>query len=279
MTEIDDSRPDRSIGSMLSGDEVEKLRSSVHWARNHHGVLYREIAEECRSPEHSVRNFAGRKSVRPDNAFLGKLYRYFAANRHLLAESLQEPTGRHVQADMIRAALPFSDEDVKRVLDRYCGYYLCFRRSYRPSRLSVSWLHIMKETLPLPRFTHFIQYPDPIDHAPRSYVIIGYAISRKGRIYLTGHNDAELKHYVLNEPLTRSFTYLQGLCLLTSSDNKMLFSTRIICQYMGSEASRDEWKEKIGAFSYDEFKTLFDNADKIIQSLGDDAMLTVTEDR
>ena len=33
MTNIDDTRSDRSVGSTLSGDEVETLREAVHWAR------------------------------------------------------------------------------------------------------------------------------------------------------------------------------------------------------------------------------------------------------
>lgn len=275
MADIDLSQPDRSLGSMLGGNEVEKLRQSIHWARERHGVRYREIAEGCSSPEHSVRNFVSGKSVRPDNAFLGRLYRFFASNRHLLPEPLHEQTGRHVQSDMIRAVLPISDEDVKRVFDRYCGYYICFRRSYRPSKISVSWLHIMKENLPLPRFTLFNQFPDPIDGTPRSYIIIGYAITRKGRIYLTGHHDAELSHFILKEPLTRRFTYVQGLCLRVSSHDREPFSTRVTCQYLGSDASRDEWHDKIGIFSHEEFKGLFDKADLIIPSLGDpDVLIT-----
>ncbi len=279
MADSGGSPSDRSVGSMLSGDEVETLRDAVQWARKHHGVRYREIAEDSGSPEHSVRNFANRKSIRPDNSFLGKLSRYFAANSHFMTRSALEPAGRIAQVDLIRGVLPVSDEDVKRVYDRYCGYYLCFRRAYRPSKFSVSWLHIMKENLPLPRFTHFVQYPDPIDRSPRSYVILGYVISRKGRMYLSGHNDAELRHFILNEPLTRSFAYMQGLCLLTSSDDRTPFATRIICQYLGADAVRDEWKEKIGIFSNQEFKKLFDNADMIIRSLGDGGFITAAEDR
>ena len=97
MAESDVSPSDRSIGSMLSGDEVETLREAVQWARKHHGVRYREIAEDSRSPEHSVRNFANRKSIRPDNAFLGKLHGYFAANKHFITKPLNEPVGRIAQ--------------------------------------------------------------------------------------------------------------------------------------------------------------------------------------
>ncbi len=279
MTNIDDTQSDRSVGSTLSGDDVETLREGVHWARTHHGVRYRDVAEESGTPEHTVRNFANRKSLRPDNAFLGRLYRFFAANRHLSTRQPHEPASRIAQGDLIRAVLPVSDEDVKRVLDRFSGYYLCFRRAYRRSMLSASWLHIMKEASPLPRFTHFVQYPDPVDQSPRSYVIVGYAISRKGRIYLSGHNDAEIKHYILNEPRTRSFTYLQGLCLMTSADDGTPFATRIICQHLGADALRDQWMGKIGMFSDKEFGSLFDNADVIIKSLGDGQMITVAEHR
>ena len=70
MADIDISGPDRQIGSLLSGEEVERLREAINWVRHHRGLRMKEIASECEAPEHTVRNFAYRKSVRPDGAFL-----------------------------------------------------------------------------------------------------------------------------------------------------------------------------------------------------------------
>ncbi len=277
LSEIDVSRHDREIGSMLTGNDVETLRDAIRWSREHYGVRYREVAEGCATPEHTIRNFVTRKSVRPDNAVLGRLYVYLTANRHLLPEPPHDRVNRLTQTEMVRSVLPISDEDVKRVFDRYSGYYLCVRLSSRPSNIIVSWLHLMKENVPLPRFTHSTQYPDPVDRDPRNYIIIGYAICRNGRIYLTGHHDAELKHFILNEPLTRRFKYIEGLCLLTSSEDKEPFSTKIICRYLGTNASREDWKDRIGLFSFEEFKSLFDDADALIRSLGDGGVLTVAD--
>ena len=75
MPEIDISGPDRQIGSMLSGEEVEKLREAINWIRRHRGLRLKEIAQDCDATDHTVRNFAYRKSVRPDSAFLGRLYK------------------------------------------------------------------------------------------------------------------------------------------------------------------------------------------------------------
>ena len=90
MQDIDPSQDHRSVGSMLSGEDVEQLRQSVLWACQNRGLRYREIADECGSPEHTVRNFANEKSMRPDNAFLGRLHKYFTENKHLLSDQLRE---------------------------------------------------------------------------------------------------------------------------------------------------------------------------------------------
>ena len=277
MDRIDPSLSDREIGSKLSADDVEALRSMLHVARERFGMRYREIAEESGVPEYSLRNFASRKSVRPDNAILGRLYRFWRAHPHLRPEPPDDSAVTHAPIERIRSILPVSNEDVAKVFDWYCGYYLCFRRTYSPSRILVSWLHIIHEDYPLARFTQLIQYPDPIDQSPHSYVIIGLAVTRNGRIYLTGHHDAELKHIVLDEPLSRNFSYLPGLCLQTSSDDGEPFATRILCQYLGSTTDRESWKTKIGVFERAEFEALFDNADTIIRSLGEGPVLTVTD--
>ncbi|MFQ5958310.1 MAG: hypothetical protein ACE5LF_02975 [Alphaproteobacteria bacterium] len=299
MFHIDVSRPDRDVGSTLSGAEVERLREALNWVRKNRGVRLTEIAAGCDVPEHTVRNFAYRKSNRPDNAFLGRLCKYFAEDREILPESFfldpretrpQTPRdllGRLAQFDLIRLELPITEDDLKRVFDRYSGYYLCFRRSYRPARMSVSWLHIRplspslditREGLPLPRFTLFIEYHDRFDpDMTRSYIIVGYTISRNGHLFFIGHHDGELQYLTLNEPSIRKFNYLQGLCLLTSTGDRQPFSTRLVCQYLGREASRPAWEEKIGVFPDDDFDSLFDNADVVKRALGDEGVLVASK--
>ncbi|MCH8189674.1 MAG: hypothetical protein IIB66_13440, partial [Proteobacteria bacterium] len=188
MNEVDCSRSDRDVGSMLSGEEVERLREAIGWLRGQRGLRLKDIALGCDAAEHTVRNFAYRKSIRPDNAFLGKLHRFIAGREGLLPDDLfaiskearprgrDEFVGRLGRFDLVRMELPITKDDLNRVFDRYSGFYLCFRRSYRPGKVSVSWLHILPlnpnldiatEGLPLPRFTLFIEYPDAIDPAPR----------------------------------------------------------------------------------------------------------------
>ena len=168
---------------MLSGEEVERLREAIGWLRGQRGVRLKEIARGCDAAEHTVRNFAYRKSVRPDNAFLGKLYRFIAGERNVLPDGALSIAGNtRSQArgeigrlgcfDLVRMEMPISKDDLQRIFDRYSGYYLCFRRSYRPEMMSVSWLHILplgpnvdmaNDGMPLPRFTLFIGYPDQLD--------------------------------------------------------------------------------------------------------------------
>ena len=278
MNEFDLSMPDRDVGSMLSGDQVERLRDAINWGRTHRGLKLKSIAFESGVPEHTVRNFASRKSARPDNAVVGRLYKFVAQNRGLMRDryatsrrDVQSPLAEgaftRLPDDLIKKrVLPVSEADLKRVYNRYTGYYLCFRRSSRPSRMSASWLNIMpvKEDLvvsegglPLPRFTLYIKYPDLLDPEKwRSYIVIGYAFSRNGRLFLMGHHDDEPQYFALIEPPTAKFTYMQGLCLLTSAHDKQPFSTRAICQRLGPETSRLEWEDKIGVFTNREFKRL-----------------------
>ncbi len=296
MDELDHSRLDRDAGAMLSGEDVERLRAAIGWVRGQRGLRLKDIALGCDAAEHTVRNFAYRKSIRPDNAFLGKLYKFIAGHEELLPDDLLENgrearsrgrdefTGRLARFDLVRMELPITEDDIKRVFDRYSGYYLCFRQSHRPAMVSVSWLHILplnpkldvvKQGLPLPRFTLFTEYPDPVDpEAGRSYIIGGYAIRRNGHIFLVGQNDGELKNFTFKEPSNRRFTYIQGLSLLTSADEGEPFATRVVCQYLGRSAARIDWDGKIGVFSDATFHGLFDNADIIKRAIGDGGVLT-----
>ncbi|MCP4307811.1 MAG: hypothetical protein GY788_23640 [bacterium] len=61
--DVDISGPDRQIGSLLSGDEVEKLREAINWVRRHRGLrlgkssrtetfrIARFVAARCESAE------------------------------------------------------------------------------------------------------------------------------------------------------------------------------------------------------------------------------------
>ena len=296
--DMDFSQPDRDVGAMLSGAEVEQLREAVNFVRSNRGLRLKDLARGCDSAEHTVRNFAYGKSLRPDNVFLGRLFKYVASNRELFPDGVgaqdaaQPPrsregiVGRIARLDLIRVQLPITEGDVQRVFDRYSGYYLAIRRSHRPGRMSVSWLHILPlsptldvsvEGLPMPRFTLFIKYADQFDrHKARSHIIAGYVHSRNGRIFLIGHHDGELQSMTLNEPSARPFTYIQGLSLLTGAEDKEPFATRIVCQYLGLDARRESWGDKIGVFDDSDFAALFDNADIVTRVLGDVDAMSVT---
>jgi len=296
MIEFDHALPDRDVGAMLSGEDVERLREAIGWLRGQRGMRLTEIAHDCDAAEHTVRNFAYRKSIRPDNAFLGKLCKFLARRTEMLPddilESGKEPRprgrnetfGRMARVDLVRMEVPITEDDIKRVYDRYSGYYVCFRPSYRPGRVSVSWLHILPlnpnlnlsdEGLPLPRFTLFIEHPDPVDpETGRSYIIGGYVIRRNSRIYLIGQNDGDLKYFTFKEPTNRRFTYVQGLSLLTSVEDGEPFASRVVCQYLGRKAKREKWSDKIGVFTDSRFRDLFKNADIIKRAIGNEGVLT-----
>ncbi len=295
MADKDLTKPDRQIGSMLSGEEVERLREAIDTLRTQLGFRLNEIALECDVPEHTVRNFAYRKSNRPDSAVLGKLYKYFLGNRDLLPEGFFSPGGESVpeltdgflgriaRLDLIKMELPISENNLKRVYDRYSGYYICFRHSNRSEAISVSWLHIMplrprakipRWGLPLPRFTLFIEYPDRFDPGTtRSYVVIGYGFSRGEQIYLTGQHDGGLHHFILNEPPIPKYTYIQGLYLATSSEDRHPFAAKVVCQHLGSDVSRQDWSDKLGIFPRGEFNARFENSDIIQRAIGDNDLL------
>ncbi len=296
MNELDAVRPDRDVGATLSGEDIERLREAVGWIRRERGLRLKDIALGCDAAEHTVRNFAYGKSIRPDNAFLGKLYKYIAECVELLPDDFiangkasrprgrDEAIGRLGRFDLVRMELPITEDDLMRMFDRYSGYYLCFRQSYRPAKVSVSWLHILplnpnldiaKDGLPMPRFTLFIEHPDPVDpEAGRSYIIGGYAYRRNGHIYLLGQNDGELKSFTFKEPSHRRFTYIKGLSLMTSAEDSEPFASRVVCQYLGRKAAREDWSDKIGVFPVEMFHDLFENADIIKRAIGDGGVLT-----
>ena len=281
---------------MQSGEDVERLREAIGLLRRQRGFRLKDIALGCDAAEHTVRNFAYGKSIRPDNTFLGKLYKFVAQRVELLPEDFlasgtearprgrDETIGRLARFDLLRMAFPITEADLMRVFDRYSGYYLCFRPSYRPAKVSVSWLHIMplnpnldvaRDGLPIPRFTMFIENPDPFDPgAGRSHITGGYAFCRNGHIYLVGQNDGDLKHFTFKEPRNRRFTYIKGLSLLTSAEDGEPFATRVVCQYLGGKAAREDWDGKIGVFPDATFHDQFDNADIVKRAIGDNNVLT-----
>ena len=67
---------------------------------------------------------------------------------------------------------------------------------------------------------------------------------------------------------------MQGLSLLTSAEDSEPFAARVVCQYLGEKASREDWGDKIGVFSDEAFHEIFDNADIIKRAIGDDGVLT-----
>jgi hypothetical protein len=112
----------------------------------------------------------------------------------------------------------------------------------------------------------------------QSYVTLGYGFSRNGRIYLTGQHDGNLENFILNEPPILKYTYLQGLCLATSPEDREPFAARVVCQYLGDNVVRRDWSDKIGIFSRDEFNERFENADIILGAIGDSDLLSVGND-
>ena len=120
MNEVDIARPDRQVGSMLSGDQVERLREAIGWLRGQRGIRLKDIAIGCDASEHTVRNFAYGKSIRPDNAFLGKLYKFIVGRKELLPDDFlanggeprprarEEFTGRLGRFDLVRMELPIT---------------------------------------------------------------------------------------------------------------------------------------------------------------------------
>ncbi len=53
MNEVDFSRSDRDVGSVLSGEEVERLREAIGWLRGQRGLKLKDIALGCDAAEHA----------------------------------------------------------------------------------------------------------------------------------------------------------------------------------------------------------------------------------
>ena len=287
------AKPDSNIGLMLDDEVVEKLRSAIEWLRSHRHLGVKEIAFASGVPEHTVRNFAYRRSNRPSNLVLGRLYRYFAEQGDLLPRDFipaldagsapSDDANPSFQArffGLVHMQLSISEENPTRVYKRYGGCYLCFARLGAEASLSVSWLHIRPlnptlntstDALPLPRFTWLLKSPEQIDPQTRRRIVGGYVVSRRGKLFFTGHHDGELQYVTLIEPRSRRFTFMHGLCLLTSPDGGTAIASRLVCQYLGATAVRSAWEEKIGVFPVDQIERDFDHAEAIMHALADNA--------
>ena len=64
---------------------------------------------------------------------------------------------------------------------------------------------------------------------------------------------------------------------MTSFEEKQPFATKVVCQYLGSMALREEWDDKIGVFSEGDFNATFDNAKIVMRALGDQGPLTAAK--
>jgi hypothetical protein len=285
-----ETQTDRQIGAALDQETVERLRGGVVWMQKNRGLRLKDVAVGCDVAEHTVRNFAYGKAARPDNTFLGRLYRYLASYREMIPKEIawkvdvssrstaHRRTIVPLNYDMIHAQIQVDENDLLRVYERYAGYYLCFARSEQADRLTVSWLHVLALNptarttaggVPMPRFTLYSRYPDRFDagHAD-DYVTAGYVMTRHGNIYFTGRRDGELRHMILEEPSVRKFTYLDGLYLSTTVGDGTPFCSRILCQYLGPRASRAAWEKRIGLFTPEDSRLLFSNADVIERVVG-----------
>lgn len=284
------AQADRQTGAALDQQTVELMRRGVIWMQKNRGLRLKDVAVGCDVAEHTVRNFAYGKAARPDNTFLGRLFRYLADYRESMPKELawRSEVSAGVRARR-RAALPMRYESVRlevqldkadliRVYERYAGYYLCFSRGHRADRLVASWLHIRGlnpraeasgDALLMPRFTLYSRYPDRLDlNRIDDFVVAGYVMTRHGNIFFTGQRDGELRYMILREPSARKFTYLEGLSLVTSVDDREPFAARVMCQHLGLRASRDAWQTRIGLFAPEDFRRQFENADIIERALG-----------
>jgi hypothetical protein len=289
-TKIDIAKPDAYVGLMLDSEIVENLRAAIDWVRSQRRLGVKEIAYAAGVAEHTVRNFIYGRSNRPSNLFLGRLYKYFAECGELLPKDLLNPPSPPPTAadrptptilsrlGLVRLELPVTEQDLTSVYKLYAGYYLCFARLGSAARLSVSWLHIRAlnpalnipgDALPLPRFTWLLKSPEQVDPQTRRRLVGGYVVSRRGKLFLTGHHDGELQYLTLIEPRSRRFTFMHGLCLLTSPDGGTAIASRLVCQYLGVTAARSAWEDKIGVFPIDQIERDFDHADAIKRALAD----------
>ena len=291
MKEKREAGTDRQTGAALDQETVERLRRSVVWMQKNRGLRLKDVAIGCDAAEHTVRNFAYGKAARPDNTFLGRLYRYLANYREMIPSELTwklegsaGATKRHrsivpLYYEMLRAQIQLDEKDLLRVYERYAGYYLCFSRSEHADRVEVSWLHLLAlkpaaqsdgSGVPMPRFTLYSRYPDRFDvNQADEYVSAGYVMTRRGNVYLTGQREGELRYMILEEPSVRKFTYLEGLYLGTSVKDGTPFASPVMCQHLGLQVSRAAWEKRIGLFTTEEFRLHFDNAEVIERTLGE----------
>ena len=278
----------QTIGTELSGAQVDRLRSAVLWMRSRHRLRMNDIAAAAGVERHTLRNFAAGKSRRPADLFLGRLHTYLKSNSALLpADHLRNENvssaapvqgiGRHVRQGDVGRLLPMSERDLVRINDRYSGSYLCFGLSYNPARIAVAWMTIRKHRvrsgqagngIPIPRFTVMMRYPDRIDpQVVHKYSVGGLVTSRNGMLFLLGHHDGDLKYMVLREPSVPDFTYLQGVALLTSVNDRQPFAVRALCQYLGRGVARRDWIDRIGVYSPDELPRVLDNAEAVKRAI------------
>lgn len=280
---------DRQTGAALDRETVERLRRGVVWMQKNRGLRLKDVAVGCDVAEHTVRNFAYSKAARPDNTFLGRLVRYLEDFRDMIPSELAwktEPLGaasarrRHAKPlryEIVHTEVPLDENDLLRVYERYSGYYLCFWRAQRSSRMSVSWLHIrahnpaaqaQRGEVLMPRFTLYNRIPGRVDTERHDEIIsVGYVATRHGNIFLTGQHDGEPRYMILREPSVRKFVYLEGLRLTTAEDRTPL-ATRVLCQYLGPRAARRPWQNRISLFAEDDFRRQFDNAEVVERVLG-----------
>ena len=289
MDEKRGAQTDRQAGAALDQETVERLRRGVVWMQKNRGLRLKDIAVGCDVAEHTVRNFAYGKAARPDNTFLGRLFRYLATYRDMVpseiawrAEGLAGTAAPRrniapLHYDIVRSEVQIDENDLLRVYERYAGYYLCFSRSQRANHLVVSWLHVRalnptvratRGELLMPRYTLYSRYPDRFDEGRYDdYIEAGYVVARHGNIFFTGQLDGELRCMILKEPSARKFAYLEGLRLTTSVDDRTPFAARAMCERLGLRVSRDTWKSRIGLFTPDDLRRNFDNADVVERAL------------
>ena len=96
---------------------------------------------------------------------------------------------------------------------------------------------------------------------------------RNGMLYLLGHHEGDLKYMVLREPSTPDFTYLQGVALLTSVNDRQPFAVRALCQFLGQGVPRREWIDRIGVYAAEDLHKVFDNADAVVRAIGTSGVL------
>ncbi|MEX2649471.1 MAG: hypothetical protein WD673_10705 [Alphaproteobacteria bacterium] len=279
---------DDEAGLGLDQDQVEELRRLLIWVRGNLGMRLKDIARAIDQPDHTLSNFIRRRSRRPATVFLGRLRAFFAAHPQLLPERSSfdaprtprrpAPVGILARYGLVSLDVPLSIDDVRRVYERYTGYFFCHGILPAPGdKFLCALLHIRPARaganyddadLPLPRFTFTVRVPDSVGaRRPKSYVAGGYAISRNGKLFLTGQHDGELQYLVLQEPRGRRFQYLHGLLLTTLLDVGAPAAMRLICQRIAREGRHGAWSPKAGIYGETAFRKTFEDADAIIGGL------------